>query len=69
MKTPKIKTYEFETPWEAMEHAAAIGWVAIYWEQKCRAVRQESADRLQAIGVKFSYICEQNDQIVLVPVN
>ena len=65
----KIKTYEFETPWEAMEHAAAIGWVAIYWEGKNRVVRQESADRLQAQGVKFSYICERNEHIVLLPIN
>ena len=65
----KAKTYEFQTPWEAMEHATATGWVAIYWEQKCRVVHQESADRLQAAGVEFAYICEKNDRIVLVPVN
>jgi hypothetical protein len=65
----KTKTYEFATMQEALEHAAATGWVAIRWEGKNRVVRQESADRLQAEGIEFAFITDHKGQIVLVPVN
>ena len=64
----------FETAAQAIQHVNATGrGIAILFDQPM-VVAHEDADRMEATGVQFAYLCEREMpdgtwQIVTVPVN
>ena len=73
--TINFKALNFETADEAVQHACASGeGVAIRLNDEPLVVLQEDADRLNAAGVEFAYLCDHkmpdgSYRIVTVPVN
>jgi hypothetical protein len=70
-----FKALDFETADEAIQHANAIGdGVAIKLRRERLVVSQEDAERLNAAGVEFAYLCDHDTpdgthRIVTIPVN
>jgi hypothetical protein len=73
--TIHFKAIDFETADEAIQHTCASGeGVAIRLRGQPLVVEQEDADRLNAAGVEFAYLCDHqmpdgSHRIVTVPVN
>ncbi len=73
--TIHFKAHDFETADEAIQHTYASGeGVAIRLRGQPLVVLQEDADRLDAAGVEFAYLCDHqmpdsSNRIVTVPVN
>ena len=73
--TIRFKALDFETTDEAVQHTYASGeGVAIRLNGEPLVVLQEDADRLNAAGVEFAYLCDHkmpdgSYRIVTVPVN
>lgn len=73
--TIRFKALDFETTDEAIQHTYASGeGVAIRLRGQPLVVFQEDADRLNAAGVEFAYLCDHqmpdgSHRIVTVPVN
>ena len=71
----KFEAIEFETSDEALQHVAAGGrGVAILLHAKALVVSVEDADRLQAEGVEFAYLYDEECsdgryRILTIPVN
>ena len=70
----KLRAIEFKTAHEAIQWSEAAGGVAILADDKYLVVEQAEAERLQAIGVEFAYLCDHEipngeHRIMTVPVN
>jgi hypothetical protein len=68
--TIEFEAVEFPSANEAIQHSFANRQSeAILLVGKNLVVSQEDADRLNAAGVSFAYLCDDAGQIVTVPVN
>jgi hypothetical protein len=66
----EFEAIEFPSAHEAIQHSfASRQGEAILLEGKNLVVSQQDADRLEAAGVSFAYLCDDAGQIVTVPVN
>ena len=70
-----FNAYEFPNASEALQHVDASGrGVAIRLRRQPLVVSQADADRLEAAGVEFAYLCDHEMpdgswRIVTIPVN
>ena len=69
MKTLKIRAVEFDSAYEALEHAAIEHGKAVLLEGKPCVVSEDDCVRLAAAGVSFAYRCDHHGQIMTVSVN
>jgi hypothetical protein len=73
--TIKFQALDFPTAHEAIQHTYASGeGVAIRLRGEPLVVLKEDADRLDAAGVEFAYLCDHempdgSHRLVTVPVN
>jgi hypothetical protein len=73
--TINFKAFEFDNAGEALQHVDASGrGVAIRLRGRPMVVEQEDANRLDAAGVEFAYLCDHEMldgswRIMTIPVN
>ena len=68
--TITFEAVEFPSAHEAIQHSfASRQGEAILLGGKNLVVSQQDADRLEAAGVSFAYLCDDAGRIVTVPVN
>jgi len=64
-----IHVTEFKTARGAIAHAAAKDMAAVHLNGRPAVVSRKGAERMEAAGVSFAYLCDHKGKLVTIPVN